>query len=245
MDTNLNKNILKWLSNETRESYLKIALEFFREINFDNRNEFVKLLNRQRVKYVNDLLFALLFYQYFEKNIDEDDVILRPVFLICLIDGIEEEKSPLLDVQKFFRNLANKDKVYLLNNLETLQGKGKDKHLERIYYDLIRKNKIYDHNTNYEEIDNGFKEINKYTDKLAEHFCNVRHFVLHEAKPITSAALIDKTYGLSTTISSYKKKTTIRKGHIKKIHHSFLTRVEISELRKIIKRGILKKIKKE
>jgi len=253
MVLSLKKSILGGLSPETRELYLKRTLHFFEEIGFSDRDKLVKSLNKLKGRYVDDLLFALTFYQYSEKVIDKDDTILLPVLLICLIDGIEEEKDVLTDVKIFLRRLEIKDKLYLLNNFEVLQGKGKGRHYRRIYHDLIRKDKAYKYfpDTDYEQVDRNLKKIDRYIDKIAEHFCNIRHFVLHEAKPETSVAFIDKTYGLTEVFSVYRKRVYKKKGvyknqrKYKKVFCHFLTKIEISELRKIIKRGVLKKILKQ
>jgi len=227
--------------------YLKTVLAFFSEIGFDKEDELIKLLNKLRHKYVDKLLHALIFYQYSEKVIKERDDILRPVLLICLIDAVEEGELLSEKIKIFFRRLDNKDKLYLLNHLKILKGRGKNRGFKRTYDDLIKRNKFFKYfrDVNYEKIDPNSKEINTYVDKVAKHFYYIRNEVLHEARQILYAPNINEEY-TSNQLSffTYKIRPKIKKGEKNIKKKRVLSNINFLKFRKIVKKGILKKIAK-
>ena len=232
-----------------KERYLEIVLDFFSEIGFNKREELIKLLNKLSCKRVDELLHALIFYQYSEKVINKRDDILRPVLLICLIDAVEGREQPLREkIKIFFGRLDNKDKLYLLNHLKILKGRGKDRGFKKIYDDLIKKNKVfkYSGNVDYEKVDPNFEEINTYINEVAKHFYYIRNEVLHEAKQILYTPNISEEYKSNQlSFFAYKIKPNKRKGEKNIKKKRVLSNINFLEFKKIIKKGVLKRITKK
>ncbi|MBU2539782.1 hypothetical protein KJ786_01310 [Patescibacteria group bacterium] len=240
MVSNLKNSILKNFSPEDKNIYLNYALEFFKDVGLKDRDTLIRHLNKLKGVYVKKLLFALAFYQYLEKKIEKNEEIIRAVFLICLIDGVENERCLIDDIKVFFRRLEEKDKLYLLNNLKIYYRKQHRK----VYHDLIMKSMYRSfRDIEYEVVDRELKSINKYLDKVAQHFYRVRNFVLHEAMPVTALARIDEKYGLVSVFSGYLYKKNYRNLKSRKRHCNFFSEIEISEFQNIIKRGVINKIK--
>ncbi len=232
-----------------RKKLIKSIVEFFTEIDFpkiENKKDYIiKLLNKTSSDFVKRYLLAIYFYQYVERFLskEKEENILRPIFLICLIDGVEENKKISEDVKTFLLRLSNKDKGYLLDNIWTLSRREGKKAYRPLYYDLIRKDNVYRdfwRDIKYEQIDKEYNSVNFYIEKLAPYLCQIRHYVLHESKPLPSTTTIDDVYGLVETFFSYKTNPE-RKKKQRQIFH-LKTKLTATELRKIIKKGVLAKL---
>lgn len=71
MVSKLKNSILKNSTEEDKERYLNYALDFFKDINFTDRDVLIKYFNKLKGDYVGKLLFALTFYRYVDKKIEK------------------------------------------------------------------------------------------------------------------------------------------------------------------------------
>jgi len=226
--------------------YIDRFFKFFNEVGLNNdRDALIKSLKKLKGTYVANLLIAISFAQYCEKVIEEKDDLLKPVLLICLINAIEEKTKLKDNLVDFFKRLDDKDKLYLLNNFLILKGRGEKRQFKRVYDDLIRKHKIYRsiplyESVDYQVVDKSLRKINCYMEIIADHFYHVRNCTLHEFKSATSVTTFDETWKQMISVHSFyvpfqpqKKNRRIR---------CFVSDIDSVEFRRIIKRGILKKI---
>jgi hypothetical protein len=231
------------LAKGKEDLYLDMAIDFFAEVAFNDKQRLIKYLNKFKGNYVTNLLFAIWFYQYCEKVISQDDKVLKPVLLICLIDAVEEKKNISQDLVNFFINIRDEDKLYLINNFEVLKGKGERKKYQKLFDDLIKRNRIWRRfdSADYRDIDKDLKHIDRYMKIFSEHLAQIRNYVLHEARSVMSFAFKDAAfdYALAVVAFSHPKRNLKRTRTTQK--HVW-TRIDFIEFRRIVKRGILNKI---
>jgi hypothetical protein len=237
----------KDLAND-RNRYLKILFAFFSELGIEE-DYLVNMLNKKTKKFFHDLLHVIIFYQYAEKVIDERDDIIRPVLLICLIDAIEDKKLQLIQkLENFFCRLDNEDKIYLIDRIKKLTKYRGKINSRKLYHDLIIRHRIYKNfarDAIYKDVDPQLKYLNRYIKKLAVHLYGIRNYVLHESRQVLYAMNMDEELNiLPSSLFNYKadKKIGITKKKIKK-GFMLWSNIAFLEYRKIIKRGVIIKLK--